>query len=176
MPELPEVEVIRRGLAPLLVGRRFLAVQVGDKRLRQQSSPQELRRWLLGRRLESLRRRGKYLVFHLEGGATLLIHLGMTGRLLAGPPPSPPLPHVHLVFRMEGGLDLFFQDIRRFGQVLVFPPGVDPPPLAQVGAEPFSRKVTPAWLAGAGPGPVPPHQELPPGRPHPGRHRQHLCL
>jgi formamidopyrimidine-DNA glycosylase len=147
MPELPEVEVIRRGLAPLLVGRRFLAVQVGDKRLRQQSSPQDLRRWLLGRRLESLRRRGKYLVFHLEGGASLLIHLGMTGRLLAGPPPSPPLPHVHLVFRMEGGLDLFFQDTRRFGQVLVFPPGVDPPPLAQVGAEPFSRKVTPAWLA-----------------------------
>ena len=70
----------------------------------------------------------------------------MTGRLLAGPPPSPPLPHVHLVFQVEGGLDLLFQDVRRFGQVLVFPPGVDPPPLAQVGAEPFSRKVTPAWL------------------------------
>jgi len=146
MPELPEVEVIRRGLVPVLVGRRFLAVKVGAKRLRQQSSPQELRRWVLGRRLESLRRRGKYLLFDLEGGVTLLIHLGMTGRLLAGPLPSPPLPHVHLVFQLEGGLDLFFQDIRRFGQVLVFPPGVDPPPLAQVGAEPFSRKVTPAWL------------------------------
>jgi len=147
MPELPEVEVIRRGLAPVLVGRRFLAVQVGDKRLRQQSSPQELRRWVLGRRLEGLRRRGKYLRFDLEGGVTLLIHLGMTGRLLMGPPPSPPLPHVHLVFQLEGGLELFFQDTRRFGQVLVFPPGEDPPPLARVGAEPFSRKVTPAWLA-----------------------------
>ncbi len=146
MPELPEVEVIRRGLAPLLKGRRFLAIQVGKQRLRQQSSPRELRRWVLGRRLESLRRRGKYLVFHLEGGVTLLIHLGMTGRLLTGPPPSPPLPHVHLVFQLEGGLDLFFQDTRRFGQVLVFPPGADPTPLAQVGAEPFSRKVTPAWL------------------------------
>jgi formamidopyrimidine-DNA glycosylase len=147
MPELPEVEVIRRGLAPLLVGRRFLAVQVGDKRLRQQSSPQELRRWVPGRRLDNLRRRGKYLLFDLEGGVTLLIHLGMTGRLLAGPPLSPPLPHVHLVFQMDGGLDLVFQDIRRFGQALVFPPGVAPPPLARVGAEPFSRKVTPAWLA-----------------------------
>ncbi|MGA9754171.1 MAG: DNA-formamidopyrimidine glycosylase family protein, partial [Desulfobaccales bacterium] len=135
MPELPEVEVIRRGLAPLLQGRRFLAIQVGKQRLRQQSSPRELRRWVLGRRLESLRRRGKYLVFHLEGGVTLLIHLGMTGRLLTGPLPSPPLPHVHLVFQLEDGLDLFFQDTRRFGQVLVFPPGVDPPPLAQVGAE-----------------------------------------
>ena len=128
MPELPEVEVIRRGLAPVLVGRRFLAVQVGAKRLRQQSSPQELRRWIPGRRLESLRRRGKYLLFDLEGGVTLLIHLGMTGRLLTGPPPSPPLPHVHLVFRLEGGLDLFFQDVRRFGQVLVYPPESPPRP------------------------------------------------
>jgi formamidopyrimidine-DNA glycosylase len=146
MPELPEVEVIRRGLAPLLVGRRFLDVQVGEKRLRQQSSPRELRRWLLGRRLKNLQRRGKYLRFDLEGGVTLVIHLGMTGRLLAGPPPSPTLPHVHLVFHMEGGLNLVFQDARRFGMVLVFPPGVEPGPLAQVGAEPFSRKVTPDWL------------------------------
>ncbi len=147
MPELPEVEVIRRGLVPVLVGRRFLAVKVGDQRLRQQSSPQALRRWIPGRRLLGLRRRGKYLLFDLEGGVTLLIHLGMTGRLLAGAPPSPPLPHVHLVFQLEGGLELLYQDTRRFGQVLVFPPGVDPPPLDQVGAEPFSRKVTPAWLA-----------------------------
>lgn len=100
MPELPEVEVIRRGLVPMLVGRRFLTIQAGEKRLRQQSSPQELRRWVLGRRLENLRRRGKYLRFDLEGGATLLIHLGMTGRLLARPSPSPPLPHVHLIFRL----------------------------------------------------------------------------
>lgn len=146
MPELPEVEVIRRGLVPLLVGRRFLAVTMGDKRLRQQSSPQELRRWVKGRRLNNLRRRGKYLLFDFEGGVTLLIHLGMTGRLLAGPPPSPPLDHVHLEFRVEGGLDLLYQDVRRFGQVLVFPPGVEPAPLALVGVEPFSRKVTSAWL------------------------------
>jgi formamidopyrimidine-DNA glycosylase len=146
MPELPEVEVIRRGLAPRLEGRRFVGVAVGDKRLRQQSSPQELRHWLTGRRLLKLRRRGKYLLFDLEGGATLLIHLGMTGRLLLSPLPSPALPHVHLVFQMEGGLSLLFQDTRRFGQVLVFPPGVEPAPLARVGAEPFSRAVTPAWL------------------------------
>jgi len=147
MPELPEVEVIRRGLAPVLVGRRFVAVQVGAQRLRQQSSPQELHRWVTGRRLVRLGRRGKYLRFDLEGGVTLVIHLGMTGRLLAGPPLCLPLPHVHLRFEMEGGLELFFQDTRRFGQVLVFPPGEAPAPLARVGAEPFSRKVTPAWLA-----------------------------
>jgi formamidopyrimidine-DNA glycosylase len=94
-----------------------------------------------------LRRRGKYLLFHLEGGVTLLIHLGMTGRLLLGPAPSPPLPHVHLVFKLEAGLELIFQDMRRFGQVLIFPPKTLPTPLAQVGREPFSKKVTPEWLA-----------------------------
>ncbi|MCK9376170.1 MAG: bifunctional DNA-formamidopyrimidine glycosylase/DNA-(apurinic or apyrimidinic site) lyase [Syntrophobacterales bacterium] len=146
MPELPEVEVIRRGLAPLLEGRRFLGLEVGDKRLRQQSTPEELRRWVVGHRLVKLERRGKYLRFDLEGGATLLIHLGMTGRLLAGPLPTPPLPHIHLVFQVEGGINLYFQDVRRFGQVLVFPPGVKPAPLEQVGAEPFSPEVTAAWL------------------------------
>jgi formamidopyrimidine-DNA glycosylase len=147
MPELPEVEVIRRGLAPQLVGRRLLGVRVGEKRLRQQSPPEALRRWVSGRRLEHLERRGKYLVGRLEGGATLLLHLGMTGRLLLGPAPYPPRPHVHLVFQVEGGLELLFQDVRRFGQVLVFPPGTRPAPLDQVGREPFSRAVTPEWLA-----------------------------
>jgi formamidopyrimidine-DNA glycosylase len=146
MPELPEVEVIRRGLAPLLVGRRFIAVTAGDKRLRQQSPLAQLRRWLPGRFIEKLRRRGKYLRFDLEGGVTLLIHLGMTGRLFAAAPPSPALDHVHLKFKLEGGLNLLYQDVRRFGQILVYPPGVPPAPLAAVGLEPFSRKLTPDWL------------------------------
>lgn len=146
MPELPEVEVIRRGLAPRLVGRRFLAVQVGDLPLRQASSPEDLARWLAGRRLERLRRRGKYLVFQLEEGVTLLIHLGMTGRLLLGAPFCRE-PHVHLVFTLDRGLTLAFQDVRRFGQVLVYPPGQPLLPLQNIGREPFSRRVTPEWLA-----------------------------
>ncbi len=148
MPELPEVEVIRQGLAPRLEGRRFLGVWVGEKPLRRESSPGDLRKWVAGRRLERLARRGKYLLFHLEGGVLLLIHLGMTGRLLLSPPAPRPYPrHVHLAFPMEGGLELLFQDLRRFGQALVFPPGVAPAPLAQVGREPFSQGVTAAWLA-----------------------------
>jgi len=148
MPELPEVEVIRRGLAPCLVGRRFLRVSVGEKSLRRQSPARELERRLVGRRLVALRRRGKYLVFALEDGATLLVHLGMTGHLLLGSKKKPMtnLPHVHLSFHLEGGLNLIYQDIRRFGQVLVFPPGTPPPPLKEVGREPFSRGVTPQWL------------------------------
>jgi formamidopyrimidine-DNA glycosylase len=147
MPELPEVEVIRRGLAPGLLGRRILKLEIGEKRLRRESSPEELQKWLPGRAIREIERRGKYLLFRLEGGVTLLLHLGMTGRLLLAPGPSPPRPHVHLVLELEGGLDLAFQDVRRFGQALVFPPGVEPDPLAQVGREPFSREVTPKWLA-----------------------------
>jgi formamidopyrimidine-DNA glycosylase len=146
MPELPEVEVIRRGLAPHLLGRRFLSVTVGDKRLRQGSSPEDLAQLVPGRRLTRLTRRGKYLLFGLEGSVTLLIHLGMTGRLLLGVPPGHE-PHVHLFFTLEGGLTLAFQDVRRFGQALVFAPGQPLFPLDQVGREPFSRRVTPEWLA-----------------------------
>lgn len=147
MPELPEVEVILRGLAPRLQNRRILAVAVGEKRLRQESAPGDFTRWLPGRNILDLERRGKYLLFHLEGGVTLLLHLGMTGRLLLRPAPSPALPHAHLLLQLEGGLQLVFQDVRRFGQALVFPPGVAPAPLSQVGREPFSRQVTPQWLA-----------------------------
>ncbi len=147
MPELPEVEVIRRGLAPRLQNRRILAVAVGEKRLRQESSPGEFSRWLPGRSILELERRGKYLLCRLEGGVTLLLHLGMTGRLLLRPAPSQPLPHAHLILQLEGGLELVFQDVRRFGQALVFPPGETPAPLSQVGREPFSRQVTPQWLA-----------------------------
>lgn len=149
MPELPEVEVVRLGLAPHLVGRRFLQIFQGQKSLRRQSSTGELEKWLIGRQITDLSRRGKYLVFGLEGGATLLVHLGMTGHLLLGSEdrPLPVLPHIHLVFHLEGGLELIYQDVRRFGQVLVFPPGTPPSPLEEVGREPFSREVTPGWLA-----------------------------
>ncbi len=145
MPELPEVEVIRRGLARL-IGRRFLRVSLGEKSLRRQSAPEEFQRWLVGRRLTALRRRGKYLIFALEGGSTLLVHLGMTGHLLLGQGARPPLDHIHLTFHLDNGLKLYYQDVRRFGQVLVFPPGVPPPPLKEVGREPFSPRVTSEWL------------------------------
>jgi formamidopyrimidine-DNA glycosylase len=147
MPELPEVEVIRLGLAPRLRGRRFTGVHVGPLRLREESPPEEFARRLPGRLILDLSRRGKYLLCHLDDCATLLLHLGMTGRLLLGPAPLPAFPHVHLTFHLEGGLELLFQDVRRFGQALIFPPGAPLFPLAQVGREPFSRTVTARWLA-----------------------------
>jgi formamidopyrimidine-DNA glycosylase len=148
MPELPEVEVIRRGLAPRLRGRRFLTVTASGKALRRQSPLAMLQTWLPGKRLLRLQRRGKYLLFVFEGGVTLLIHLGMTGRLLLGDQAKHAgLPHVHLKFALEDGSELILQDVRRFGQALVFPPGARLWPLDRAGREPFCGTVTPAWLA-----------------------------
>ncbi len=149
MPELPEVEVIRRGLAPRLIGRRIAAVtSPSGKGLRRQTPLPDLQAWLTGRRFTQLERRGKYLLFALEGGITLLVHLGMTGRLLVGREADfAALAHVHLKFTLEDGAALIYQDLRRFGQVLLFRPGEHLWPLDRVGREPFSRTVTPAWLA-----------------------------
>ena len=146
MPELPEVEVIRRGLASKLVGETITGVSRGDKRLRRQAEPGELES-LAGRTVSRLSRRGKYLLVHLDQGQTLLVHLGMTGRLFFLTDSCPPLPHVHLVFLLRSGHKLVYQDVRRFGQVLLYPPGVTPPALEQVGLEPWSRRLTPEWLA-----------------------------
>jgi len=146
MPELPEVEVIRRGLVRELAGKRFTAVKVGTLSLRRQSTREDLKTWTVGRRIQSLSRRGKYLLFHLEGGAILLVHLGMTGRLLISPASRKPQAHVHVTFRLENRLALHFQDVRRFGQILVYAPGQTPEPLALLGMEPLARSVTPRLL------------------------------
>jgi formamidopyrimidine-DNA glycosylase len=147
VPELPEVEVICRGLSGKLVGDTIVEVSRGDQRLRRQAEPGELES-LAGRTVTRLTRRGKYLLIHLDQGQTLLVHLGMTGRLFFQTDSCSPLPHVHLVFHLCSGHKLIYQDVRRFGQVLVYPPGVTPPALEQVGLEPWSRRLTPEWLAG----------------------------
>jgi len=145
MPELPEVEVIRRGLAKKLVGETIVGVSSSDKRLRRQAEPQEMAA-LVNRKVTGLTRRGKYLLVHLDQGQTLLVHLGMTGRLFYQSDPCPALPHVHLVLQLHSGHRLVYQDVRRFGQILFYPARVTPEALAQVGLEPWSRRLTPAWL------------------------------
>ncbi len=145
MPELPEVEVIRRGLAKKLVGQTIRGVNRGDKRLRRQTEAGELES-LVGHTVTSLSRRGKYLLVHLDRGLNLLIHLGMTGRLFFQTDSCPSLPHVHLVFHLNSNLKLVYQDVRRFGQILLYRSGKTPQALAQVGLEPWSRQLTPAWL------------------------------
>lgn len=127
MPELPEVEVLKRSLEPHLVGAKLDRLEVRERRLREPVSRRTLERQCVGRAILGLRRRAKYLLIDLEGGHTLVVHLGMSGRLTLAPEGTPPEPHEHVVFsvtprdRRRRGRRLRFRDPRRFGLVLSMP-------------------------------------------------------
>ncbi len=119
MPELPEVETVRLGLADALEGRRLLRVEARRPDLRF-PLPRNFARRLSGLCVENLTRRGKFLLIHLEGDLTLIAHLGMSGRfrIFEGPPDDPAPPperHDHILFDVEGGKHIRFNDPRRFG-------------------------------------------------------------
>ncbi len=117
MPELPEVETTRRGIAPHICGLRVTAVRVRERRLRQPVPP-ALERQLVGEYVERVERRGKYLLLRTAAG-TLLMHLGMSGSLRVLPPDGPaPGAHDHVDIVFDGGLTLRLRDPRRFGLVL----------------------------------------------------------
>ncbi len=113
MPELPEVETVRRGLAARLTGRRIAGVTVRRADLRRPLPP-DLAEALSGRAIRGFGRRGKYLLVHLDADATLIVHLGMSGRLAIADAPSGSA-HEHVVFRFDDGTVLSYVDHRRFG-------------------------------------------------------------
>jgi formamidopyrimidine-DNA glycosylase len=137
LPELPEVETTRRGLARYARKRRIAALAVYEPRLRWPVA-RNLPKQLAGQRIERVGRRAKYLLLRLESG-TLLLHLGMSGNLRAVPADTPRLRHDHFDLRLDSGLALRFNDPRRFGSLL-YTRG-DPHEhrlLAALGPEPFS--------------------------------------
>ena len=149
MPELPEVEITRRGIAPALAGRRAIGANIRAKALRY-PFPARLGEALAGRRLLAVERRGKYLLFDF-GNGHLLIHLGMSGslRLVAAGRPCEKHDHFDLVFDAGGGsaVALRLRDPRRFGAVLWLEG--DPlqhPLLSVLGIEPLSADFCAAWL------------------------------
>ena len=139
MPELPEVETARRGLAPHLAGRRIAAVRVRQRHLRW-PVPAGLGRRLAGTAIEALERRAKYLLLRTEAG-TVLLHLGMSGSLRLVPAALPPDRHEHLDLVLDDGRALRLRDPRRFGAVL------------WAGRRPEGHPL----LAGLGPEPLGPH-------------------
>ena len=146
MPELPEVESVRRGLAPVLEGRRLRRVEIADARLTRPFDPGEVARALEGERVKALDRRGKYLVFRFESGRALLIHLRMTGSLLQGDLRDDP--YRRAVVRLDDGSNVAYRDVRRFGTwLLLEPEEVEPYLDARVGAEPLERAFGAAALA-----------------------------
>ena len=143
MPELPEVETVRRRLEPVLVGRRFDHVEILDPRLTRPEDPVEVAAELTGERVEAVDRRGKYVVVRFESGRALLIHLRMTGTLLHVDEVPEEDPHRRAVVRLDDGSDVIYRDVRRFGTWLLSEPGEAQPYLAaRLGGEPLAQAFT----------------------------------
>lgn len=148
MPELPEVETVRRGLAPVMEGKRFLEVEQRRPDLRR-PLPDRMPERLTGTEVIRLRRRSKYILADLGSGEVLLMHLGMSGRLLIDGAETAPLAHQraapgkhdHVIFHMEGGARIAFNDARRFGAMDLFPGSEEAghPLLASLGPEPLGN-------------------------------------
>ena len=146
MPELPEVETTRRGIAPWVVGQRIMAVTVRDPRLRWPVPP-ELDAILRGRIVVAVERRAKYLILRLDRGGDVLVHLGMSGRLCILPAAQAHGPHDHVEVQFVRGEVLRFTDPRRFGAVLLAPDGAEQHPrLLRLGAEPLGPAFNATYL------------------------------
>ncbi len=158
MPELPEVETVRRGLVPVMEGARIARVEVNRPDLRWPFPPRMADR-LNGQTVLALRRRSKYILADLGSGETLLIHLGMSGRILVSGDPlghfvhdhPAPEKHDHVVFHLENGARITFNDPRRFGAMDLFATrDADRHPLLQkLGPEPLGNAFHEAHLVAA---------------------------
>ena len=146
MPELPEVEVVRAGVEPVLVGRRIVGVRCAAQRLRHLSARERFRRLAVGRVMVGVGRRAKYLLVRLDSGAVIVLHFGMTGRLRFADSGDPPLPHDHVCFELDGEIELRFNDARRFGSIRIHAAGESMPELDGLGPEPLSRRFSATTL------------------------------
>ncbi len=139
MPELPEVETVRRGLQRLVVGRRIDGVEVGRERTVRRTSRQALIDGLTGTSLVAAGRRGKYLLCPLDSGDGLMVHLRMTGQLLLVESGSARPLHTHVVLHL-GDAELLFVDSRTFGEMVVYDPDhvdIELPEVARLGLDPL---------------------------------------
>ncbi|WP_127559829.1 bifunctional DNA-formamidopyrimidine glycosylase/DNA-(apurinic or apyrimidinic site) lyase [Nioella ostreopsis] len=161
MPELPEVETVRRGLAPVMEGQRIVKADVRRPDLRWPFPP-DMGARLTGATVLRLRRRSKYILADLSTGETLLIHLGMSGRMLVSGAQGRDMPgqfhhdhpapekHDHVVLDMEGGARITFNDPRRFGAMDLMATATQDahPLLSAIGPEPFGNAFDGPYLAG----------------------------
>jgi len=143
VPELPEVETVRRGLAEHVVGRRVERVEVGRLRVVRRTSAEALVDGLSGCVVLAADRRGKYLRLPLDSGEELMVHLRMSGQLLVAPRGAVRPPHTHVAMILDDGSELWFVDPRTFGEVVVFDPAdveAVVPELARLGIDPIADR------------------------------------
>ncbi|HEX2052664.1 MAG TPA: bifunctional DNA-formamidopyrimidine glycosylase/DNA-(apurinic or apyrimidinic site) lyase [Actinomycetota bacterium] len=154
MPELPEVEVIRRDLLPEVTGRAIANATVRDipnspRVIRRHGSPAEFTEPLAGRTIHRLERRGKYLLFHLDDFAVLVVHLGMAGQLILSDEDQPLARHTHVLLDFAGGGQLRYVDPRTFGEMFVTEESElgEIPELFRLGLDPLVHDVPVQFLA-----------------------------
>jgi formamidopyrimidine-DNA glycosylase len=149
VPELPEVESIRRSLEPLVCGLQIARAEILDPRLVQPEQASDISPRLEGERISRLERRGKHLLLRLESGKTLVVHLRMTGSLQHRPKGSDPLPYERARLWLEDGSELAYRDVRRFGTWrLLDAVELESYLAARVGPEPLEPDFSPELLRG----------------------------
>lgn len=153
MPELPEVEVIRRDLLKEVVGRTIARAEVRDipnaaRVIRRHAAPAEFAQPLSGRRIDRLDRRGKYLLFRLDDQMVLVVHLGMSGQVILSDSAQPFSPHTHVVLHFSEGGQLRYVDPRTFGEMFVTEESVlgEIPELTRLGRDPIAGEVPVDYL------------------------------
>ena len=150
MPELPEVEVVRRGLAAHLPGRTITGFSCSGKSLRWPIPARQLSETLPGQLITAVNRRAKYLLIELGSSQRLIIHLGMTGKLGLFTPDAPPLPHDHACWGLDNRMQLRFNDVRRFGALFLssggHEDGIEQRLFGAIGPEPFAEEFSAGYL------------------------------
>jgi len=148
MPELPEVETIRRGLESILLERVIQRVEVGEKDLRWPIPTKEFKRHVVGQKIVALERRAKYLIWRLANDVRVVIHLGMSGQLGIFSPKAPRTKHTHVIFHLSNGQQIRFRDPRRFGLVdVVSPQAIESyERFRHLGPEPLSDDFSASYL------------------------------
>ena len=148
MPELPEVETVRRVIEPQIVGRRIEHVRIYNEQVIAHPGCEAFVRALTNECFSGLDRRGKYLRFSMKSGVSLILHLRMTGQLLVTPRDEPMEKHTHLTMALSSGSELRYTDVRRFGRLWLFAPQEkdDLTGITLLGLEPDDPLLTAPWL------------------------------
>ncbi len=150
MPELPEVEVVRKGLSLHLPGRTITKIRCDDKSLRWPVPLAAMKQHLPGTRIAGIKRRAKYLLVELDSNAVLIIHLGMTGKLGLFPANSPDMKHDHVAWLLDNSQELRFNDVRRFGSIALLLPEeistMEETFFKRTGPEPFDSSFSVGYL------------------------------
>ena len=149
MPELPEVETVRRGLERFAVGRHIEAVEIGRQRTVRRTSAEAVIHGLTDTTILAANRRGKYLLLPLDSGDEVMIHLRMSGQVLVAAAGAARPPHTHVVMHLDDGNEMWFVDPRTFGEVVVFDPdnvAVELPDLAKLGPDPIAEGISLAQM------------------------------